>query len=96
MIQHVKSVAEEEKTTVPFLLGSVLHQIFYHTDKQVISIAKMLTDHHTIPIEKISVEAASNIKNYNNLGQEISGQEISGKFELPKQLDVKFIPPGKK
>ena len=42
--------------------------IYYKSDKRVANIAKLLMDE--TPVPKLSLETASNVKNYNNFGRE--------------------------
>ena len=68
VVEKIKEIAEDEKTTPAYLMGRVLQMIYYKTDKRIANIAKLLMDE--TPVPKLSLESASNIKNYNNFGRE--------------------------
>ena len=74
VISMINEIADEENTTPAYLLGRALHQIYYHTDKRIAHIAKILMDDTST--SKMPFDAASHIKNYNNLGREGYQREI--------------------
>ena len=92
VIDMVKEIAAEEQTTEHYLLGIILHQLYYHKDRNIAEIGNnlmMLQDP-----TKIYVEAAANLKCYNNLGREGYQREIrafqtSGFDVLPSWKSVR-------
>ena len=86
VIEKIKEIADEEDTTPAYLIGRVLHQLYYKSDKQIAYISNILMGKTTS--HKISVEAASHVKNYNNLGREgyqrnIRALQVSGFDAIP-------------
>ena len=74
LIDMIKDVAAEEQTSEYYLLGVCLHQLYYKTNKKIAELANNL-----LTLEdsrKVTVETASNIKCYNNLGREGYQREV--------------------
>ena len=74
LIDMIKDVALEEQTPEHYLIGVILHQLYYKKDKRIADIGNSLMDLNKV--SNISVEIASNLKSYNNLGREGYQREI--------------------
>ena len=95
----INEIADEENTTPAYLLGRALHQIYYHTDKRIAHIAKILMD-DTIT-SKMPLDSASHIKNY-NLGREgyqreiralkVSGYDILPSWKVLRAYEISITP----
>ena len=68
LVDMIKDVSTEGQTPDHHLLGFVLHQIYYNTDKKIADIGtKLINLEESI---KVPIEVASSLKCYNNLGRE--------------------------
>ena len=74
VIDMIQEISEEEQTTDVYLIGAILHKIYYNKDNYIADIANNLMTLQRPA--KVSVEAASSIKCYNNLGREAYQREM--------------------
>ncbi|KAL5269144.1 hypothetical protein ACHWQZ_G002836 [Mnemiopsis leidyi] len=92
LLAAVREAATEENTSVAFLLGSLINRHYYHSNRKLANVGKHLMEFEDeADKEKVSVAAASNLKNYNNLGREgyqrvvrtvkTSGQQVADILE---------------
>ena len=70
LIALIDDVAKEENTEVPYLLGVILHHKYYHTNRRIADISKLLMNSDQDVNQKVSVPVASHLKSFCNLGRE--------------------------
>ena len=74
IVDMIKEVAVEEKTTEHYLIGLILRQIYYHSDRKIADIGTKLMNLEEST--KVPVEVASSLKCFNNLGRESYQREV--------------------